>query len=175
MHLVPPLDPEQLPPDPPVLERYIACPDGTLVSGHYIQWHGHFYEGYSIGTDLWIRHRAKGTLSPEWIPIPGSHNGVSGRMSFRRSVHPTEVERYVRILTSGTWHGQQFGIEQYVEDGTVAARGGYSQGIIDLLQSGAASQLEILESGRAGVSGYLPWAEISDVQTKMTDLTLPTA
>lgn len=156
-----------------VLESYIACPDGTLVSGHYIQWNKHFYAGYSIGSDLWIRHRVEGSLSAEWIPIPGSFHEVSGRTTFRRRVPRSEVERYVRIHASGTWRGQQFGIEQYNHDGSVAVRGGYSPAMIELLASGSAPQLEVLESGRAGVIGDLPWAEMSDVRTEITDLDLP--
>ena len=154
-------------------ERYIACPDGTLVSGHYIQWNGHFYEGYSIGTDLWIRHRVKDALSAEWIPLPGSCNEASGRATFRRKVPRNEVERYVRIHASGTWRGQRFGIKQYIDDGTVAVRGGYSEEMIKLLETGAAAQLEVSEAGRAGVIGHLPWSEMSNVSTELVDLPLP--
>ncbi|GAA1120446.1 hypothetical protein [Arthrobacter flavus] len=156
-----------------VLESYTVCPDGTLVSGHYIRWNKHFYEGYSIGSDLWIRHRVEGSLSAEWIPLPGSFHEASGRRTFRRRVPSSEVERYVRIHASGTWRGQQFGIEQYIDNGTVAVRGGFSPEMIQLMETGAAAQLELSESGRAGVTGFLPWSEMSNFSTEMTDLALP--
>lgn len=172
---VPPSDPENRPPDEPLLENYVACPDGALVSGHYIEWIGNFYEGYSIGSDLWIRHRVAGNLSAEWIPIPGSFNEASGRTTYRRSLPRHEVDRYVAIQLTGDWHGLRFGIEVYLEGGTVAVRGGYSPEMIRLLESGSAPRLEAVESGRAGVTGELPWAEMSNFSTEVRDLPLPGA
>ncbi|NOJ60709.1 hypothetical protein [Arthrobacter sp. 260] len=156
-------------------ENYVACPDGVLVSGHYIEWNGNFYEGYSIGTDMWIRHRVAEDLSAEWIPLPGSFNPGSGRTTYRRRVLTAEVERYVSLTSTGMWRGLQFGIIAYSEDGTVAVRGGYSPEMIELLESGAAPQLEAVEAGRAGVIGDLPWSQMSDFSTIMTDLALPQA
>lgn len=175
MHLVPPLRPEDTPEDPPVVESYIACPDGTLVSGHYLKWQGSYYVGYSIGTDMWIRHRVTDDLAGEWIPIPGSFNPGSGRTTYRRRVPTAEVERYVSLTSTGTWQGLQFGIVAYHEDGTVAVRGGYSPKMIELMESGAAPRLEVVEAGRAGVIGDLPWSEMSDFSTEMRDLPLPQA
>ncbi|MHA7277878.1 hypothetical protein ACX80O_15355 [Arthrobacter sp. Hz1] len=85
------------------------------------------------------------------------------------------MERYVRIHASGTWRGQQIGIEQYIDNGTVAVRGGYSPEMIQLIETGAAPQLEVSEAGRAGVTGFLPWSEISNLGTEMVDLPLPEA
>ncbi|MBG6180729.1 hypothetical protein IWX62_001935 [Arthrobacter sp. CAN_A1] len=167
------MDPENIPPDPPVLEWYIACPDGTLISGVYIKWQGSYYNGYSIGTDMWIEHRLKGDLPGGWIPIPGSVNKGSGRSSVRRHIPLDEVERYVSLQSYGTWQKLEFGIVAYKEDGSVAVHGEYSPAMIELLESGSAPQLEVVEAGRAGVIGDLPWTEMSSFRTEMTDVPLP--
>ena len=170
---MPPLDPENIPPDPPAREWCVACPDGTLVSGVYIKWQGSYYDGYSIGTDMWIRHRGEGELPGAWLPIPGSHHKESGRSGFRRRIPLDEVERYVSLRSYGTWQGLEFGIVAYEKDGSVAVRGEYSPAMIELLESGAAPQLEVSEAGRAGVIGDLPWTEMSNFRTTMNDLPLP--
>ncbi|MHA7277879.1 hypothetical protein ACX80O_15360 [Arthrobacter sp. Hz1] len=172
---MPPLDPENIPPDLPGLEWYIACPDGTLISGVYIKWQGSYYSGYSIGTDMWIEDRVKGDLPWEWIPIPGTFHEGSERSSFRRYIPMDEVERFVSLRSTGIWKGLEFEVIAYSEDGIVAVHGGYSPVMIELLKSGCAPQLEVLESGRAGVIGDLPWAEMSNFRTEMTDVPLPKA
>ncbi|MGJ9421333.1 hypothetical protein [Aeromicrobium sp. CF3.5] len=77
------------------------------------------------------------------------------------------------LTSTGTWQGLEFGIVAYSDDGMVAVRGEYSPEMIELLESGSAPQLEVVESGRAGVVGDLPWSEMSDFSTAMTDLPLP--
>lgn len=173
LRVVPPLDPDDMEPDPPSAEQYIACPDGTLVSGVYAKWQGSYYDAYSIGEDVWIWHRVTGDLPTDWIPIPGTFREGSRRSSFRRQIPTDELERFVSLSSTGTWQGLEFGIVAYTDDGMVAVRGEYSPEMIELLESGSAPQLEVVEAGRAGVVGDLPWSEMSDFRTEMRDLPLP--
>ncbi|MBT1002557.1 hypothetical protein KIH31_08060 [Paenarthrobacter sp. DKR-5] len=172
LRAVPPLTPEQAASsEPEELEEFIRHPGDTWASGGYLQWRGTLYEYYRIGTDVWLEYREAGHAPQGWETRPGSYDPRSGLSTFRRQIARDEIERYVRVTTKGMWHGFEFLLGKYVEDGTVMTWGG-GQELADLIEAGGAPRLETSDRGRS-VTGLLPWAELSDVRQEMKEEPLP--
>lgn len=143
-----------------------TLPNGMLPPGKYAVWRGRWYRAARLRKGFITLFHEAAPPGPEWTSI-SAKDERGGHASWTLEIAEYEVDRFVRLAVTATWHGNKIGIARYA-DGVVHARVEPHPAQEAKIDRGEIP--EIVKADRIEYHGTFRWEDLEDIQMVEKDL-----
>lgn len=144
----------------------VTLPNGMLPPGKYAVWRGRRYRAARLRKGLITLFHEAAPPGPEWTST-SAKDGRGGQTSWTLDIAEEEVDRFVWLAVTATWHGNKIGIVRYA-DGFVHARVAPHPAQEAKIDRGEIP--EIVKADRIEYHGTFRWEELEDIRMEEKDL-----